>query len=120
MENHYQVLLSEIEVIQVDAKKFAICRENKVFYVGELLFNLVSLLKEGNEPSSIQKILLEKFNVSLSPQKIEQVIEENIVNKVISNTSPDPADALFSSKYIFGKTKLMSGETLHSIANNFF
>jgi putative peptide zinc metalloprotease protein len=119
MENHYQALLTEIEVIQVDAKKFAICRENKVFYVGELLFNLVKLLKEGNTPSSAQEILLEKFNVNLSPEKIEQVIEENIVNKVISNTSPDPADALFSSKYIYGKSKIMSGETLHKIANIF-
>jgi putative peptide zinc metalloprotease protein len=119
MENHYQTLLSEIEAIQVDAKKFAICRENKVFYVGELLFNLVKLLKEGNTPTAIQQILLEKQNINLTPEKIEQVIEENIINKVISNTSPNPADALFSSKYIYGKARLMSGETLHKIARLF-
>lgn len=119
MENHYQAILSDIEVIQVDAKKFALCRDNKVFYVGELLFNLVKLLKEGHETSYVQTTLTEKFNANLSPEKIEQVIEENIIKKILSNTASNPADALFTSKYIFGKTKLMSGETLHKIANSF-
>ena len=116
MENHYQRLLSEIEVVQVDTNKFAVCRENKVFYVGELLFNLVKLLKEGHNPEIVQQELLINFNTNLSPEKIELIIEENIVKKILINTGVNPAEAFFSSKYIFGKTTLMSGESLHRIA----
>ncbi len=108
METTHYAILDSIEVIQVEHNKFALQWKEKVFYVGEVLFRIVQLLKQGKELSDIQHILSIRYQTNISTERLEDIIQENIFKKLVDS------EAIQKESYIKGRIKLLHEEPLFS------
>jgi putative peptide zinc metalloprotease protein len=107
-------LIQSVEVVQVEKHKFALHGNDKIFFVGEMLFDIFRLRKEGYEIDEIHHFLQEKNKTCPSIEKIEEVLNDNL-EKIFKQPAQKGADA--KSKYIYGQIRIIPEHILAKIAN---
>lgn len=107
-------LIQSVELVQVEKHKFALHGNDKIFFVGEMLFDIFKLRKEGYEIYQIHESLKEKYKVFPSIEKIVEVLEQNL-NKIFKEPARKDFDS--KSKYIYGQVRVIPEHILASISN---
>lgn len=107
-------LLDTAEVSRIDDKTFAVSCNTKIFYVGEVLYDILVLLKERKDMGEIQARINEKFNVQLDSQKLQDTIRDCFA-KLESNVR----GSLSLYSYIYGKLRIIGEEPLKAITKHF-
>lgn len=105
-------LLEQIEIVQVSENTFALHNQNKVFYVGEIFFQIIKNLKENKEYPEIQQLISTQFNINLSRQKFDDILEVNL-KKIDPLTD---AETSKDDSYVYGQVKLIREDLLFSIS----
>lgn len=111
---HYTALQT-VEAIKVEDKKFAIYSNDRIFYIGELLFDIVVNIKKGITIEQVRQNILDKYSICLSTVEISQIIQD----KVVSNLAGESKVPSQLASYINGKAKLLSEETTIKLAKSF-
>jgi putative peptide zinc metalloprotease protein len=107
-------LIQSVEVVQVEKHKFALHGNDKIFFVGEMLFDIFRLRKQGYEINEIHQFLQEKNSVCPSIEKIEEVLNDNL-EKMFKEPAQKGADA--KSKYIYWQIRIIPENVLEKIAS---
>lgn len=107
-------LIQSVEIVQVEKHKFALHGNDKIFFVGEILFDIFRLRKEGNEIYQIHEKLQEKYNVLLSTDKISEVLEQNLSKIFKESPLKNPES---KSTYIYGQVRVIPEHILSTISN---
>jgi putative peptide zinc metalloprotease protein len=108
-------LIQSVEIVHVEKNKFALHGNGKIFFVGEMLYDIFKLRKEGYEIEAIHDFLQQKNKVYPSLTKIEEVIESNI-EKMFNQPTEKDFDA--KSKYIYGQIRIIPEPVLAKISNS--
>ena len=106
-------LIQSVEVVQVEKHKFALHGNDKIFFVGEMLYDIFRLRKEGCEIDEIHQFLQEKNNACPSIEKIEEVLNDNL-DKIFKEPSLKGAES--KSKYIYWQIRIIPESVLEKIA----
>jgi putative peptide zinc metalloprotease protein len=107
-------LIQSVEIIQVEKHKFALHGNDKIFFVGEMLFDIFRLRKEGDEIFQIHEKLQQKYNVFPSIDKISEVLEQNL-SKIFKGASLKNPES--KSTYIYGQVRVIPEHILSTISN---
>ena len=107
-------LIQSVEVVHVEKNKFALYGNDKIFFVGEMLYDIFRLRKEGFQIEEIYEFLEQKNKVFPSLEKIEEVIEFNL-DKIFQQPAQKDFDA--KSRYIYGQIKIIPKPVLAKISN---
>ena len=107
-------LIQSVEVVHVEKNKFALYGNDKIFFVGEMLYDIFRLRKEGFQIEEIYEFLEQKNKVFPSLEKIEEVIEFNL-DKIFKQPAQKDFDA--KSRYIYGQIKIIPKPVLAKISN---
>lgn len=108
-------VIQSVEIVHVEKNKFALHGNGKIFFVGEMLYDIFKLRKEGVEIEEIHQILQQKNKVYPSLAKIEEVIEFNL-EKMFNQPAEKDFDA--KSKYIYGQIRIIPEKILTKISNS--
>ena len=108
-------LLQSVEIVHVEKNKYALHGNDKIFFVGEMLYDIFRLRKEGYETEEIHEFLKQKNSVYPSIEKIEQVIDQNL-DKIFKQPARKDFDS--KSKYIYGQIRLIPESILGKISNS--
>jgi putative peptide zinc metalloprotease protein len=107
-------LIQSVELVQVEKNKFALHGNDKIFFVGEMLFDIFKFRKAGKEIEEIYDLLQTKYKQYPSVEKIEEVLEQNI-DKIFKQ--PAQKDFNSKSKYIYGQIRIIPEHVLANISN---
>jgi putative peptide zinc metalloprotease protein len=107
-------LIQSVETVQVEKHKFALHANEKIFFVGEMLYDIFRLRKQAQTFEQIQDYLQERYQQSPSIEKIEAVLDENL-NKIFKQ--PAAKDVYSKSKYIYGQVVIIPEKNLADISN---
>ncbi len=108
-------LIKSVEIVHVEKNKFALHGNDKIFFVGEMLYDIFRLRKEGYEMEEIHEFLKQKNSVFPTIEKIEQVIDQNL-DKIFKQPARKDFDS--KSKYIYGQIRLIPESILGKISNS--
>lgn len=108
-------LIQSVEIVHVEKNKFALHGNDKIFFVGEMLYDIFRLRKEGYEMEEIHEFLKQKNSVFPTIEKIEQVIDQNL-DKIFKQPARKDFDS--KSKYIYGQIRLIPESILGKISNS--
>ncbi|QNK62332.1 hypothetical protein H7F33_17580 [Pedobacter sp. PAMC26386] len=104
-----------LETLTVDMKsdgKYFLSFNDKQFYVGKIVYEIINQLKQKKELSEIKSHLLEKLNVDLNYSELENTIQD-ITTKITGDKDPIASSGLH--KYIYCRINLFSEATLFKI-----
>lgn len=105
MKHIDEARLSSLKVVQVSADTFALECNDKLYYIGEVLFRIIELLKAGKEFAEIQEYAATKHHLVLSREKFDEIINSTL-EKVLT---PAPAtDAPKPQAYVYGQVTLIA------------
>lgn len=108
MENNNQVRLSSLAVVQVSDTTFALECNNKLYYIGGVLFSIIQQVKAGQSFPEIQARVAAEFNLALSHEKFDQILDDTL-GKIIAVASAPPTR---NQNYVYGQVKLVGERTL--------
>ena len=108
METNNQARLSPLAVVQVSDTTFALECNNKLYYIGAALFSIIQQVKAGQSFPEIQAQVAAQFNLALSREKFDQILDDTL-DKIIAAASVPPTR---NQNYVYGQVKLIGERTL--------
>jgi putative peptide zinc metalloprotease protein len=108
METTNETRLSSIEVVQVSDNTFALECNNKLYYIGAVLFRIIQYVKAGKAFPEIQELVAAEYKLALSRQKFDEILDDTLSKIITAADSDTPT----KQAYVYGQVKLISERTL--------
>jgi putative peptide zinc metalloprotease protein len=107
-------LFDAAELTKVDQKTFAINYDGRIFYIGEILYDIITRVKERKGMDEIKEEMNAKFNVSMDEEKMQEAIVDCVYKL---ENRPKNKTTLYT--YIYGKLRIISEAPLRKITRFF-
>lgn len=111
----FNIELTQISLFSIDKRYYLEYNHSKQFEINDLTYHLVRLLKEAKQPKDILIYFSEHYNLDLSLDDLEKVINDNITDK-IHNTPLSNFSKYFDRiklKFIFPNFKILNRIAKH-------
>ncbi|MBT9395465.1 hypothetical protein KLP40_20035 [Hymenobacter sp. NST-14] len=102
MEHIDEARLSSLKVVQVSADTFALECNDKLYYIGAVLFSIVQHLQNGKSFIDIQEAIAAEYKLVLSREKFDQIVTDTL-NKIADAAAPQ---ASAPQSYVYGQVVL--------------
>lgn len=107
-------VLDDVELNKVDEKTFALQYSDRIFYIGEVLFDILTMLKLRKDIPEIKNNVIHKFQFDITEEKIEATVLD-----CITRLENKPRNKTTLYVYIYAKVKIIREKTLHKITQGF-
>ncbi len=107
-------LFSNIELRNVEDDVYVVQHGERMFNVGNILFDILNQLKEGVNLATIRQSINEKFNISLDHSKIREVVSD-----AYEKFDNEPKNKFSLYMYIYGRLSIIKEEPLKAITTKF-
>lgn len=107
-------LFSNIELRNVEDDVFVVQHGERMFNVGNILFDILNQLKAGVNLHTIQQSINEKFNISLDDNKFREVVAD-----AYDKFDNEPKNKFSLYMYIYGRVSIIKEDTLKAITKRF-
>lgn len=111
METSNAVRLHAIEVVQVSDNTFALECNNKLYYIGAVLFRIIQYVKADKPFAEIQELVRAEYQLSLSREKFDHILDDTL-GKILTAAAPADGAGPGPQSYVYGQVKLIGEQTL--------
>ncbi len=114
----YVDALDEMIFVQVEDNRYGIEYHGKIFYVGKLLYAILTTFRDTKDFTQTAASITERFQTVYAPDQIQRIIGEGLIKLTVVN--PENTDQVPQpSRYIFGRIQLLNGDRVNTISRWF-
>ncbi|GGF03813.1 hypothetical protein [Hymenobacter cavernae] len=106
--------LNSLKVVQVSDDTFALDCNDKLYYIGAVLFRIIQHLQAGKTFPEIQELIAAEYRLVLSREKFDQIVGDTLEKVLATADASDTA----KQSYVYGQVTLIREHTLAKLTKN--
>ncbi len=114
----YSNILDEMVFVQVEENRYGIEYQGKIFYVGRLLFAILTTLRTTRDVTQTATLITERFQTTVSPEQLRQMVSDGLGKLTASGAASSEAVPQ-PSRYIYARIRLLDGATVDTVSQWF-